>query len=83
MPFLPSVLVTIFNITSICKYSLGLFKISDFFACFFFVQRNCGILLLTGSSGAGKTALVDVLSQSFEYQLKEWINPVTQEYQGM
>ena len=40
------------------------------------------MLLISGSCGVGKTALVKVLSKSFGYQLKEWINPVAQEYQG-
>ncbi|EDW85055.1 uncharacterized protein Dwil_GK14447 [Drosophila willistoni] len=32
--------------------------------------------LLTGPSGAGKTATLRVLAQEFNYQIQEWINPV-------
>ncbi|XP_034665342.1 cell cycle checkpoint protein RAD17 [Drosophila subobscura] len=34
------------------------------------------ICLLTGPTGAGKTATLRVLAKEFGYQLQEWINPV-------
>lgn len=35
------------------------------------------ILLLTGPSGVGKTATVQALSHDLQFQIQEWINPLT------
>ncbi|XP_057299668.1 cell cycle checkpoint protein RAD17-like isoform X2 [Hydractinia symbiolongicarpus] len=44
-------------------------------------QEEIGILLLTGQAGTGKTAVVQVLAKYLNYEIKEWINPVGQDYQ--
>lgn len=44
-------------------------------------QEGIGILLLTGQAGTGKTAVVQVLAKYLNYEIKEWINPVGQDYQ--
>lgn len=41
-----------------------------------------GILLLTGSAGAGKTATVQVLANELGLELQEWINPVSEIAEG-
>jgi cell cycle checkpoint protein len=46
---------------------------------FTFLQRP-PIVLLTGPAGAGKSALVQVLSKELGCELKEWMNPVTDSY---
>ncbi|XP_066936769.1 cell cycle checkpoint protein RAD17-like [Clytia hemisphaerica] len=38
------------------------------------------ILLLTGPAGSGKSAVVHTLTNTPRYTLKEWINPLMQEY---
>jgi len=45
------------------------------------VKGNGGILLLSGPSGCGKSAVIHVLSKTLGYELKEWVNPVSYDYQ--
>lgn len=47
-------------------------------------RRLPPILLLTGPSGAGKTATIQALSHDLKYTVQEWINPITSTYnQGL
>ena len=41
------------------------------------------LLLLTGPSGVGKTATLQVLAREMRYQLQEWINPVASVYNAL
>ena len=47
-----------------------------------FFEGSNGILLLTGSAGAGKTATVQVLANELGLELQEWINPVSDIAEG-
>lgn len=47
-----------------------------------FFEGSNGILLLTGSAGAGKTATVQVLANELGLELQEWINPVSEIAEG-
>jgi len=40
--------------------------------------HRCGILLLSGPAGAGKTATVRAVAQKFDMDVQEWVNPVEQ-----
>ena len=40
------------------------------------------MLLLTGPAGAGKTATVHVLANELDFELQEWINPVSDTIDG-
>lgn len=43
-------------------------------------NQSGNILLLTGPAGSGKSAVVHTLSDDLGLDLKEWINPLMQEY---
>ncbi|XP_004536122.1 cell cycle checkpoint protein RAD17 [Ceratitis capitata] len=43
-------------------------------------QHPAQICLLTGPSGAGKTAAARVLTRSMKYEWQEWINPVDRDF---
>ena len=42
-----------------------------------FYQPFSAILLLTGPSGSGKTAAIHVLASELNFEVQEWINPVS------
>lgn len=44
------------------------------------VKRSAPILLISGPSGAGKTAALKVLAKEFDYAISEWITPTDMEY---
>ncbi|KAK4874487.1 hypothetical protein RN001_013847 [Aquatica leii] len=46
-------------------------------------QTGSAILLLTGPTGAGKTATINVLCKSLNISIREWINPIDQEIEGV
>lgn len=41
-------------------------------------NNRCGILLLSGPAGSGKTATVRAVAEKFEVDVQEWVNPVEQ-----
>ena len=47
------------------------------------IQKNkCGILLITGPTGSGKTVLVKCLARSLGFEIREWITPLDRDYQN-
>lgn len=44
-------------------------------------RHKCGILLLTGSTGCGKTAVVKCVSRSLNFEIREWITPLDRDFQ--
>lgn len=44
------------------------------------VKRSAPILLISGPSGAGKTAALKVLAKEFDYAISEWITPTDIEH---
>lgn len=45
-------------------------------------KPSSALLLLTGPAGAGKTATVHVLANELDFELQEWINPVSDTIDG-
>ena len=48
--------------------------------CLCTLQHQGPMLLLTGPSGAGKTATIHVLAKEMKIEVQEWANPVTSVY---
>jgi len=42
------------------------------------VEQSCGILILSGPSGAGKTATILSLAKTLGIVIEEWLNPIEQ-----
>lgn len=48
--------------------------------CVLFLQKTASILLLSGPTGAGKTATVSVICKNLGIKVSEWITPTDVEY---
>lgn len=44
------------------------------------IKNNAPILLLTGPSGSGKSAVIKILAKDFGYTISEWVTPVDIEH---
>ncbi|KAK3919660.1 Cell cycle checkpoint protein RAD17 [Frankliniella fusca] len=44
-------------------------------------RHKGGILLVTGPTGCGKTAVVKCVSRSLSFEIREWITPLDRDYQ--
>ncbi|XP_034249060.1 cell cycle checkpoint protein RAD17 [Thrips palmi] len=45
-------------------------------------RRKCGILLLTGPTGGGKTTVVKCVGRSLGFEIREWITPLDRDFQN-
>lgn len=46
-----------------------------------YLQTNTSILLLSGPTGSGKTATLNVLCKNMGISICEWINPLDQDFE--